>query len=180
MAAGPERGAERTPQGGTVEQAKEACLRLLAVRARSRAELSGRLVAKGYTADIIDRALDHLAEVGLVDDAAFAEQWVHSRHTYSGKGRRALARELRDKGVAPADSAPALAALTSDDETERATDLVRRKLRTMPRDLERDKAVRRLVGMLARRGYDQGIAFTVVKAELASVDSSAPEAEDTP
>nr|WP_269781531.1 recombination regulator RecX [Nocardia bovistercoris] len=170
VAAGSGRGAERTPRGGTVEQAKEAGLRLLAVRARSRAELGGRLIAKGFTAEVADRALGHLAEVGLIDDAAFAEQWVHSRHTYSGKGRQALARELRDKGVAQSDAAPALAAITAEDETARATDLVRRKLRTMPRDLDRDKAMRRLVGMLARRGYGQSVAFTVVKAELAQAD----------
>ncbi|MCP2316740.1 regulatory protein [Nocardia amikacinitolerans] len=161
---------ERTPDGGTVEQAKEACLRLLAVRARSRAELAQRLAAKGYTAEVAERALDRLAEVGLIDDAAFAEQWVHSRHTFSGKGKQALAQELRRKGVAPADAAPALEAISSDDEQARAIELVRRKLRTLPRDLDRDKAIRRLVGMLARRGYSQSTAFTVVKAELAQAD----------
>ncbi len=166
MAAGSGRGAERTPQGGTVEQAKDACLRLLAVRARSRAELARRLAAKGYSVEVADIALDKLAEVGLVDDAAFAEEWVRSRHTYSGRGRHALARELRNKGVAASDAAPALDAIAGDDETDRATELVRRKLRTIPRDLERDKVIRRLVGMLARRGYSQATAFTVVKAEL--------------
>ncbi|MEV0292769.1 recombination regulator RecX [Nocardia sp. NPDC050710] len=175
MAAGSERDAERTPQGGTVEQAKEACLRLLAVRARSRAELAQRLAAKGYTADITDRALDRLAEVGLIDDAAFAEQWVHSRHTFSGKGKQALAQELRRKGVAQVDAAPALEAITFDDEAARATDLVRRKLRTLPRDLDRDKTIRRLVGMLARRGYSQSTAFAVVKAELADRNLPDPD-----
>ncbi|KIA60303.1 recombination regulator RecX [Nocardia vulneris] len=170
MAAGSERGArstEQTPPGGTVEQAKEACLRLLAVRARSRAELAQRLAAKGYTADVTDRALDRLTEVGLIDDAAFAEQWVHSRHTFSGKGKQALAQELRRKGVDPADAAPALDAITDDDEESRARDLVRRKLRTLPTTLDREKALRRLVGMLARRGYNQSTAFAVVKSELA-------------
>ncbi|WP_084501668.1 recombination regulator RecX [Nocardia xishanensis] len=169
---------ERTPEGGTVEQAKEACLRLLAVRARSRAELAQRLAAKGFTAEVTDRALDRLAEVGLVDDAAFAEQWVHSRHAFSGKGKQALAQELRRKGVAPADAAPALEAISSDDEQSRAIELVRRKLRTLPRDLDRDKAIRRLVGMLARRGYSQSTAFTVVKAELAQADWSAEPVDE--
>ncbi|WP_232331961.1 recombination regulator RecX [Nocardia puris] len=161
---------ERAPVGGTVEQAKEACLRLLAVRARSRAELLNRLAAKGFTVEVAESAVARLAEVGLVDDAAFAEQWVHARHTFSGKGRQALAQELRRKGVAQEDAAPALAAISTDDEQARATDLVRRKLRTLPRDLDRDKAIRRLVGMLARRGYSQSTAYTVVKAELAAAD----------
>lgn len=161
---------ERTPHGGMVEQAKEACLRLLAVRARSRAELAQRLAAKGYSAEVADVALARLAEVGLIDDAAFAEQWVASRHTYSGKGRQALAQELRRKGVAAADVDAALAAVSDDDEQARAAELVRRKLRTMPRNLERDKVLRRLVGMLARRGYPQSTAFAVVKAELGAAE----------
>ncbi|WP_280302171.1 recombination regulator RecX [Nocardia abscessus] len=154
-------------EGGTVEQAKEACLRLLAVRARSRAELAQRLAAKGYSAEVSERALERLADVGLIDDAAFAEQWVHSRHTFSGKGKQALAQELRRKGVTQSDAASALDAITADDEEERAGELVRRKLRSLPRDLDREKAIRRLVGMLARRGYSQATAYRVVKAELA-------------
>ncbi|MEV0246155.1 recombination regulator RecX [Nocardia sp. NPDC050712] len=159
---------DRTPQGGTVEQAKEACLRLLAVRARSRAELAQRLATKGYTPEITEEALSRLAGVGLIDDAAFAAEWVHARHTFSGKGKQALAQELRRKGVDRADSAAALDAISSDDEAERAADLVRRKLRSIPAGLDREKVLRRLVGMLARRGYSQSLAFTVVKAELAA------------
>ncbi|MEV4125147.1 recombination regulator RecX [Nocardia sp. NPDC049707] len=169
--------AERTPQGGTVEQAKEACLRLLAVRARSRAELAQRLAAKGFTPEITERALDRFTEVGLIDDVAFAEQWVHSRHTFSGKGKQALAQELRRKGVSQSDAASALDAITADDEEQRATELVRRKLRTMPTNLDRDKIIRRLVAMLARRGYNQSTAFTVVKAELAQAQSDAADSD---
>ncbi|MGN2637011.1 recombination regulator RecX [Nocardia takedensis] len=171
MAAGSERGARRTPQGGTVEQAKEACLRLLAVRARSRAELAGRLADKGYTDEVTESALTRLAEVGLIDDAAFAEEWVRSRHTYSGKGKQALAQELRRKGVAAADADAALSAISGEDETDRAAELVRRKLRTIPHDVDREKVMGRLVGMLARRGYGHGTAYAVVKAELAQHES---------
>lgn len=153
------------PPGGSVEQAKEACLRLLAVRARSRAELGQRLTAKGFAAEVAERALDRLAEVGLVDDAEFARQWVRQRHIFSGKGRQALAQELRRKGVASEAAAAALANVTADDEHDRATELVRRKLRTLPAGMDRDKAMRRLVGMLARRGYGHSVAYAVVKAE---------------
>ncbi len=152
--------------GATVEQAKDACLRLLAVRARSRAELEKRLGEKGFRLEVTAAAIDRLTEVGLIDDSSFAEQWVHARHTYSGKGKKALQRELRDKGVAPIDAEQALSMVSDDAERDRATDLVRRKLRTLPRELDRDKAVRRLVGMLARRGYDQSTAFAVVTTEL--------------
>ncbi|MFI5718430.1 recombination regulator RecX [Nocardia sp. NPDC051750] len=162
--------ADRSP-GGSVEQAKEACLRLLAVRARSRAELGQRLSAKGFATEVTEQVLDRLAEVGLVDDAEFARQWVQQRHRFSGKGRQALAQELRRKGVAREAAAAALEDVTADDETERATELVRRKLRTLPAGLDREKAIRRLVGMLARRGYGHSVAYAVVKAEWEASDA---------
>lgn len=161
-----------------MEQAKEVCLRLLAVRARSRAELARRLADKGFAAEVSERALDRLGEVGLVDDAAFARQWVRSRHAHSGRGRQALAHELRRKGISADDAAPALDTVTTEDERARATELVRRKLRTMAPKLDRDKKIRRLVGMLARRGYGQSVAYAVVTAELAA-DSADPVPEDT-
>lgn len=174
-------GSEADPSVEALERAKEAGLRLLAVRARSRAELAQRLSAKGFDPDVIERSLDRLAEVGLIDDAEFARQWVRQRHSFSGKGRQALAQELRRKGVASETAAAALADVTADDEYERATELVRRKLRTMPAGLDREKAIRRLVGMLARRGYGHSVAYSVVKAEWeASRSGSAIEQPDVP
>jgi len=154
-----------TGEGGTETQAKDLCLRLLTDRARSRAELAERLAKKGYSPEIAERVLDRLTEVGLVNDADFAQQWVHSRHTYSGKGKRALALELRRKGIGQEDATEALAQIDSEDERARATELVAKKLRTVSAD-DRDRAVRRLVSMLARRGFPQGMAFEVVKEQL--------------
>src|SRR5690349_16392463 len=81
------------------EQARDVCLRLLTVRARTRAELEAQLTKRGYPDDVSARVLDRLIEVGLLDDAAFAQEWVRSRRENSGKGKRALAAELRTKGV---------------------------------------------------------------------------------
>jgi len=169
---------EQPPGGGTEAQAKDVCLRLLTDRARSRAELADKLAAKGFAAEVAERALNRLAAVGLINDAAFAEQWVHSRHTFSGKGKKVLAEELRRKGVAPEIAAPALEAITGDHERARAADLVQQKLRTLPRDLDRDKATCRLVGMLARRGYEPSTAYTVVTAELATAEFPDPPRQD--
>ncbi|BAW08400.1 recombinase RecX [Nocardia seriolae] len=166
-------GAEGMPGGGTEAQAKDVCLRLLTDRARSRVELADRLAEKGFSAAVAGRVLDRLTEVGLIDDAAFAQQWVRSRHTYAGKGKKVLAEELRRKGIAPEHAEPALESVTAEDETARAADLVRRKLPSLPSDLDRDKATRRLVAMLARRGYNPATAYGVVKAELA--DRFAPD-----
>src|SRR6476469_4885221 len=81
------------------EQARNVCLRLLTVRARTRSELEGQLTKRGYPDDVSARVLDRLAQVGLIDDVDFAEQWVRSRRLNAGKGKRALAAELRTKGV---------------------------------------------------------------------------------
>ncbi len=177
---GGRRGAEpgHEPQGGTEAQAKEICLRLLTDRARSRTELADKLAAKGFTPEITERTLDRLVTVGLINDAAFAEQWVNSRHTHSGKGKKVLAQELRRKGITPEDAAPALESISADDERSRAGELVRQKLRSLPANLERDKAVRRLVGLLARRGYDPSTAYSVVTAELATAEFPDPPRHD--
>jgi regulatory protein len=143
------------------------CLRLLTARARTRAELAGQLAKRGYPDDVSHRVLDRLTDVGLVDDADFAEQWVHSRRANAAKGKRALAAELRTKGVDNDVITSVLGSINPAAERDRAEQLVRTKLRR--ENLDDDARVsRRLVAMLARRGYSQTMAFDVVNAELAA------------
>jgi regulatory protein len=138
------------------------------VRARTRSELEGHLTKRGYPDDVSARVLDRLAQVGLVDDVDFAEQWVRSRRLNAGKGKRALAAELRTKGVDNDVITSVLADIDAGAERERAEQLVRDKLRREKLGDDDDaKIARRLVGMLARRGYGQTMAFDVVKSELA-------------
>jgi len=148
-----------------VQQAKDLCLRLLTVRPRTRLELHQALLRKGIDEDVAEGVLGRLDEVGLVDDAAFAEVWVRSRHNFQGMGRRALAMELRRKGVSDTASEEALATVDADAEEDRARQLVRKRLRSLGGDDETAK-IRKLVGMLARKGYGQGLCFRVVKDEL--------------
>ncbi|TDH47955.1 recombination regulator RecX [Mycobacterium eburneum] len=151
------------------EQARALCLRLLTARARTRAELEAQLTKRGYPDEVSNRVLDRLAAVGLIDDADFAEQWVRSRREHAGKGKRALAAELRTKGVDDEVIAAALDDLDADAERDRAEQLVRAKLRREKLDDSDDLRVRRrLVAMLARRGYSQSMAYAVVSAELAT------------
>lgn len=151
-----------------MQRARDICLRLLTVRPRTRSELRQALLRKEIEEDVADQVLSRLDEVGLVDDAAFAELWVRSRHTYQGLGRAALATELRRKGVAPEVAEEAMATVDADAEEERARLLVRKRLRSLTAADEAAR-IRKLVGMLARRGYSQGLAFRVVKEELAAV-----------
>jgi regulatory protein len=148
------------------ERAREICLRLLSVRPRTRLELSTALRRAGLPGQVIDSVLDRYDEVGIIDDEAFARAWVTSRHHGKGLARRALAGELRRKGV---DTETVGAALDEvDPETEAATarDLVDRRLRSVG-SAPPEAVLRRLVGMLARKGYPPGLAFRVVKEALA-------------
>lgn len=151
------------------EQARALCLRLLTARARTRAELEGQLAKRGYPEDVSCQVLDRLTDVGLVDDEDFAEQWIRSRRENPGKGKRALAAELRTKGVDNEIITAALAGIDAGAERQRAEQLVRDKLRRERLDGDDDaKVVRRLVGMLSRRGYHQSMALDVVTMELAN------------
>lgn len=148
-----------------VNRAKEICLQLLTDRPRSRAELHRKLTAKGIPAEIVEQVLGRFGAVGLVDDAAYAEQWVHSRHRYQGMARRALVAELRRKGVAGPVAAAAADTVDSDAEEAKARELVRKRLRSTS-GLDEPTRVRRLVGVLARKGYPKGLSYRVVREEL--------------
>jgi regulatory protein len=158
-------------QGPDADQeavARKILLDQLTGQARSRAELATKLARKGVPEELAGRLLDRFEEVGLVDDEAFARAWVQSRQPGKGLARRALAQELRRKGVDDEVAAVALDEVDADDEVEAARALVRRRLRTVAR-LDRDTAVRRLTGMLARKGYPAGVCFRVVREELEAV-----------
>ena len=150
------------------EQARALCLRLLTARARTRAELAGQLAKRGFPSDVSNRVLDRLGDVGLVDDAEFAEQWVQSRRAKAGKSKRTLAAELHTKGVDDEVINSVLAEIDAGAERERAEELVRARLRREVLGEDDTRLTRRLVGMLARRGYSQSLACEVVFAELAA------------
>ena len=140
-------------------------LGLLDQRARSRKELRDRLVAADFESEVVDAVVDDLAEAGLVDDEAFAKEWVRQRHARRGKSARALNLELKEKGVEAADRATALAQITEESEEAVARQVAEKKARTLkrvPADRhERDKLLRRIVGTLARRGYNQELVMRI-------------------
>ena len=145
--------------------ARKILLDQLTGRARSRSDLAARLAQREVPDEVAVRLLDRFEEVGLVDDAAFARGWVEQRQAGRGLARRALAQELRRKGIDDEVAREALDEIDPDDEVEAARTLVRRRLRTV-RDLDQQVAVRRLSGMLARKGYPPAVAFRVVREEL--------------
>ncbi|MFE2880380.1 recombination regulator RecX [Streptomyces roseus] len=153
------------PPQSPEEQARAICLRLLTGMPRTRRQLADALKKRGIPEEVSQEVLSRYEEVGLIDDAAFAGAWVESRHRGRGLARRALAQELRTKGVHATLVQEALEQLDPDQEEQTARELVERKLRTT-RGLERDKRLRRLAGMLARKGYPEGMALRVVRRAL--------------
>nr|WP_245565439.1 regulatory protein RecX [Nocardioides insulae] len=127
--------------------------------------MADKLAQREIPDEIATALLDRFEEVGLIDDAAFARAWVSGRQSGKGLARRALAQELRRKGVSDEVARAALDELDPDDEREAGRALVRKKLRTMHR-LDQQVKVRRLVGMLARKGYSPGVAYAIVREEV--------------
>ncbi|MHC0428785.1 recombination regulator RecX [Streptomyces sp. O3] len=154
------------------ERARAICLRLLTGTPRTRRQLADALRKREIPDEVAQEVLARFEDVGLIDDAAFASAWVESRHHGRGLARRALARELRTKGVDSATIDEAVGQLDSEQEEETARELVARKLRST-RGLDRDRRIRRLAGMLARKGYPEGLALRVVRQALEE------EGEDT-
>lgn len=149
------------------QQAHTLCLRLLTARSRTRAELAEQLAKRGYPEDITEEVLQRLIAVGLIDDAQYAEQWIHSRHTRTGKSIRALAAELRNKGIDDDTITTATSAIDTNAERQRAEQLVEQKLRREKlADPDDTKIMRRLIGMLARRGYSHTMAASIVSEKL--------------
>lgn len=145
--------------------AKQVVYGRLAAQARSRADLEQALASRGVPAQIVSDVLDRCEASGLVDDVEFARAWVQQRQANKGLSSRALAQELRGKGVDDQVARDVLAELDPDVEVQAAHDLVQRKLRSMSQ-LDDATRTRRLVGMLARKGYSPGLAFQVVREEL--------------
>jgi regulatory protein len=147
--------------------ARAICLRLLTVQPRTRAELATALAKRGVPDDAATAVLSRFTEVGLIDDRAFAAAWVDSRHAGRGLSRRALAIELRRRGVDGEIVGEAVAVVDAEAEQRAARQLVDRRL-AGTRGLEQPVRIRRLAGMLARKGYPPGLAMRVVREALAA------------
>jgi regulatory protein len=144
---------------------RQICLRLLTTEPRTRAQLGDAMRRRGVPEETADAILDHLADAGLVDDAAFAKAWVESRHYARGLSRRSLSTELRRRGVGGDDITEAVETLDSEQETDTARQLVTRKLRST-RGQPAAARARRVASMLARKGYPAGLAFRLIREAL--------------
>ncbi len=146
--------------------ARAIVLRQLTNAPRTRQQLRDALARRECPDDVAEAVLDRMAEVGLVDDVAYAQMLVRSKQTGRGLARRALSHELRARGVDDQTAAEVLETVDPGQERRRARQLVDRKLSTM-HGLEVSVQTRRLAGMLARKGYPGDLAWSVIRDALA-------------
>lgn len=142
--------------------ARQIVLRQLAMGPRSRKQLRDKLRQRACPDDVAEAVLDRMTQVGLVDDEAYAGMLVRSQRAGRGLAKRALARELRTKGVDDDLARDALAEVRPEDEREQAERLVAKRLRTM-HGLDATVQTRRLAGMLARKGYPADLSMQVIR-----------------
>jgi regulatory protein len=155
----------RGPAADPESVARTIVLTRLTAQARSRQELADTLAAKNVPADVAQRVLDRFEAVGLVDDSAFAQTWVTSRQASRGLSRRALSYELRRKGIDDETIGESVGLIDDDAERASARRVVDQKLRAT-RNAAPEVRYRRLVGILARKGYPAVLAVSVVREAL--------------
>jgi regulatory protein len=165
----PGRQASGSPSGTPVSdpeaQARQICLRLLTAAPRTRAQLATALSRRGVPGEAAEAVLGRFADVGLIDDAAFARAWVESRHYSRGLSRRSLSAELRQRGVETDEIREAVSALDPQQEVVTARRLVEQKL-AGTRGQPPEARARRAAGALARKGYPPGLVFRLIKEVL--------------
>jgi regulatory protein len=166
-------GAEPIEAGDPVAIAREIALRQLTVRARSRAELARALKRKGTPDDVTTIVLDRLQEVGLVDDEAFARDWLAAGDRRR-RSRSALLAELAEKGVAREVVDAVVAELDSDRDYLVARSYAESRVGGLTR-VEPSARYRRLAGALARRGFPAGVVAQVTKEVLAELSADGIE-----
>ena len=152
-------------------RAKTIVYNQLAYSAKTRGQLRKKLQAEGFDTELIEPLLDKFEAAKLIDDAEYAQTFVAQKSRTKKLSRAALRRELAERGVRGEEAENALAQRTDEQEREDAAELVRKKLRPgmdLSDRAEKDRVTRRLLGMLARRGYSSSVSMSVIREELAA------------
>ena len=152
-------------------RARNVLLYQLGRSAKSKDQCRKILAKRGIDSDIAERILDRFEEAQIIDDAMFARVFTNSQMKSRGLAKSAIARGLKEKGVAPALIDEALIELDSESEQARATELAVNRARRMS-GLERDVLLRRLSGYLGRKGYSGSIVQVATRAAIAEAVKS--------
>lgn len=165
------RAARAAEEADPYTRAKTIVYNQLAYSAKTRGQLRKKLQAEGFEAELIEPLLDKFEAAKLIDDAEYAQTFVAQKSRTKKLSRAALRRELAERGVRGEEAENALAQRTDEQEREDAAELVRKKLcpgMDLSDRAEKDRVTRRLLGMLARRGYSSSVSMSVIREELAA------------
>jgi regulatory protein len=151
-------------------EAKSAAVRLLAGRARTRADLETRLRSKGLASEAIEQALGDLQRAGYIDDEQYARDRIEDLLRSSRRGAAALVHALTGDGL-PEDLAERIVAerLEGEDPGEWALETAMERAGSL-RGLDEETARRRLYGYLKRRGFADAEALRAVDEALSAPD----------
>lgn len=163
--------ADREPDPESV--ARAIGLRLLTAAPRSRQQLADAFERRDVPREVAERVLDRFVEIGLVNDAEYARMLVRSQHADRGLARRALRSELRKRGIDDELAEAAVGDLSAEQEEDTARSLLGRRLRSMT-GLDREVRVRRLSGLLARKGYSPSVIARLLREMVDDGPSSDP------
>jgi regulatory protein len=146
------------------DAAEALLLRRLRTRQLSVSEARSAVIAVGMTDDAADELLSRFERLGYLDDAALAEQLVHAAVERKGQGRQAISPLLAKRGV-PREVIDAVLSNLPDDDLERALEFARTKARSLG-GRDREAALRRLLGQLARRGYPSSVSMAAARQAI--------------
>lgn len=152
------------PDAASVEAAVQRAGRWLALRPRTERELTTRLLEGGFGPDVVHAALDRLKDLRLVDDPAFAAQWIEERARRKHLSAAALGAELRAKGI-DKDAVDAALQEAGVDEEAQARDLALKTLRRLG-NLPLEIQARRLHAALLRKGFSAESTQEAMRAVL--------------
>ena len=164
---------EKSKEIEAADAAKQVLLRRLSHAPRTRKELAKDLKDKDISDEVANVALDRFEEVGLINDQALASNYVSSQHERKGLGKNALRQQLRAKGVSDDVALEAISQISDDQEFQAAFALACKKIRSLQRD-DAKTQLRKIVGVLARKGYSSNLAFSVAKEVIKDLPDGLP------
>ena len=164
---------EKSKEIEAADAAKQVLLRRLSHAPRTRKELAKDLKDKDISDEVANVALDRFEEVGLINDQALASSYVSSQHERKGLGKNALRQQLRAKGVSDDVALEAISQISDDQEFQAAFALACKKIRSLQKD-DAKTQLRKIVGVLARKGYSSNLAFRVAKEVITDLPDGLP------
>jgi regulatory protein len=137
---------------------RDKAMRMLSMRSRSRREIDSALRTLGLADPVRQGVIAELEEAGLIDDARFAREFVSVRKDTRRVGPHRLRADMSKLGLHRAVVDQALSTYGADEQETLARALVERSLRGGVVD---EKALRRVVALLKRKGYDYSVVNRV-------------------